>query len=143
MHAKSRSGVDLADATAGIAVALGNILGKKVDAADVQANGLNRAFCHITVVWVDDVGHINGRAAGGEVGGRAQVYDFCCCRNRVSLVALFVEQLLRLIVELEPRQCLLVTHSTPWISIDRLDQLFDRALSITHHVTGHSFGGGD
>jgi hypothetical protein len=46
---------------------------EKVHAAHVQPDGADRAHRHLAVVGMDDVGDVGGGAAGGQVGGGAQV----------------------------------------------------------------------
>src|SRR5690606_19590270 len=73
VHAEARGGVDLADGAADLAVGARDVGGDEVDAADVEADGAGGAHRHLAVVGVDDVGHVDGGAAGAEVAGGAQV----------------------------------------------------------------------
>ncbi len=65
MHAKAGRGVHFADAAADAAVALGDILGEKIHAAHVEADGAHRALRHLAIVGMDDVGDVGRGAAGG------------------------------------------------------------------------------
>ena len=143
MHAEARGGVDLADAAADVLVGLGDVGGEEVDAADVEADGADGADRHLAVVGVDDVGDVDRRAAGRQVGGGAQVDDLALGRDGVLVVALLGQHALGLLVELEPGQHLLVADAAARVLVHDLDQLLDRALAVADDVAGHALGGGD
>ena len=143
MHAEARRRVDLADAAADILVGLGDVGREEIDAADVQPDGADRAHRHLAVVGVDDVGHVDGRAAGREIGGGAQVHDLAHFGHGVLGVALLVEHALGLLVELEPGEHLLVAHAAPRVLVHDLDQLLDGALAVADDMARHALGGRD
>ena len=127
VHAHARAGVDLADRAAGVAVALGDVGGQEIDAADVEPDGADRPLGHQLVVGVDDVGHVDRGAAGREVGGLAQVDDLALGRHAVVVVALRGQQPVGGVVELEPGQHVLVAGAAARVLVHLLDQLGDRA----------------
>ena len=65
MHAKSGRRVDFANAAADGAIALGDILGKKIHAAHVQSDGAHGTLGHLSIVGMDDIGDVGRRAARG------------------------------------------------------------------------------
>ena len=77
------------------------------------------------------------------LAGRAQEDDSrpaaARCRGRSPLC----QQPLRLVVELEAGQHLLVADAAPGIGVDLLDQLFDGAAAVTDDVSRHPLRGGD
>ena len=63
MHAESRPRIYFANTAAGFPVRLGYILCQEIDTANVEPDRLDRTFRHLTVVGVNDIGHVDGRAA--------------------------------------------------------------------------------
>ena len=134
VHAESGRGVDLADAAADRAVALGDVRRQEIDAADVEADRANRAHRHVAVVGVNDVRHVGGRAAGRKIRSRAQIDDAAALRHRLRREPGALQHLLRLRIELEPRQHLLVTDAAARILVHDLDELHDGALAVADDV---------
>ena len=143
VHAHAGAGVDLADGAAVVAVALGDVGGEEVDAADVEADGADGALGHEPVVGVDDVGHVDGGAAGGEVGGLAQEDDLALGRDRAVVVALGLEQAVGGVVELEAGQHVLVAGAAAGVAVHLGDELGDGGAAVAHDVAGDAVGGGD
>ena len=73
MHAEARRRVHLDNGAADVLVGLGDVVDQEIDPAHVQPDGHHGAFGHVLVVGMHDVGHVNRRAAGRQVGGGAQV----------------------------------------------------------------------
>ena len=129
VHAEAGRGVDLDDRAARLLVAAGDVRRDEVDAADVEADRLDRPLGHDAVVVVDDVRLVDRGAAGREVARRAQVEDLARRGGRTSGVEpRRLEQALGLVVELQAGQHLLVADAAPGILVDDLDQLGDRVL---------------
>ena len=136
-------GVDLADRAAGVAVALGDVGGQEVDAADVEPDGADRPLGHQPVVGVDHVGHVDRGAAGREVGGLAQEHHLALRRHAAVVVALRLQQPVGGVVELEPGQHVLVAGAAAGVAVHLLDELGDRRAAVADDVAGHPAGGGD
>jgi hypothetical protein len=126
VHAKARGGVDLADPAADLAVGAGDVRGDEVDAGDVEADRAGGPDRHLAVVRVDDVGEVDGGAAGAEVAGAAQVHKLAGGEHGVRGVALELEEAAGLVVELDAGEDLLVadaaarvalTSSTSWVMV--------------------------
>ena len=100
MHAQARSRVDLADAAAGLAVALGDIGGQEIHGADIEADRTDRPLGHQLVVGMDGVGDIHRRAARRNIRGLSQIHLLAVGGDRLGGVALFLEQVLGLIIDL-------------------------------------------
>ena len=112
MHAKSGRRIHFADAAADGAVAFGNVFGQKIHAPHVQADGTHRALRHLAVVGMDDIGDVGGRAARGQVRGRAQIDDLRRGSEPTRRAAPTRSSIFsRLRVELEARQHLFVAHA--------------------------------
>ncbi len=121
--------VDLADAAADGSVALGDVFGEEIHAADVQPDRAHRAHRHLAVVRMDDVGDVGGGAAGGQVGGGAQTAPpRPACGTESALVADAFEHHMRLRIELEAGQHLFVADAAARILVDDLDELRDGVL---------------
>jgi hypothetical protein len=119
------------------------IRAEEVDAAHVETDRLDRAHRHLAVVGMHDVGHVDGGATGREVGGRAQIDHLAGRRHaRGRVVALF-QQLMRLAVELDPGQDLLVADAALRVAVHFGDQLLDGHRAVAHHMAGHPLGHGD
>ena len=134
VHAEAGRRVDLADAAADRAIALGDVRRQEIDAADVEPDGANRAHRHVAVVGMNDVGHVGGRAAGGEIRRRSEIHDAAALRHRLRREAGALQHFLGLRVELEPRQHLLVADAAPRILVHDLDQLHDGVLAVADDV---------
>ena len=104
---------------------------------------LDGADRHFPVVRMNDVGDIDRRAAGRQVGGRAQIHDLVLRRHGVLVVADLRQQAFRLVIELEARQHLLVADAAARILVDDVDELFDRVLAVADDVSGHALRRGD
>jgi hypothetical protein len=126
VHAEAGGGVDLADPAADLAVGAGDVGGDEVDAGDVEADRAGGADRHLAVVGVDDVGEVDGGAAGAEVAGAAQVHELAGGEHGVRGVALELEEAAGLVVELDAGEDLLVadaaarvalTSSTSWAMV--------------------------
>ena len=143
MHAKARSRVHFADAAADGAVALGDVLRQEVHAADIQADGANGALGHLAIVGMNHVGDVGGGAAGREVGGRAQVHDRPLRRHRLGRESGALEHLLRLRIELQAREHLLVADAAARVQVHDVDELRDGVLAVADHVPGRTPGRGD
>ena len=134
MHAEPGGGVDLADPAADRAIALGDVGGQKIDAADVEPDRAHGTHRHVAVVRMNDVGDIGRGAASREVRGLAEVHDLPRGRYRPRLQARACQHLLRLRIELEPRQDLLVADSAARILVDDVDQLHDGVRAVADNV---------
>ena len=73
VHAEAGRRVALHDRAAHIAPGLRDVGRQEVHAAHVQPDGLDRALGHVPVVRMHHVRQVDGRSAGGEVGGGAEV----------------------------------------------------------------------
>ncbi len=143
VHAHAGAGVDLADGAAGVAVALGDVGGEEVDAAEVEADGADGALGHQLVVGVDDVGDVDGGAAGGEVGGLAKVDRLALGGDGAVVVAFRGQEAVGGVVELEAGQHVLVARTPAGILVHLGDQFGDGRTAVADHVAGHAPGGGD
>ena len=143
MHAESRGGIYFADTAADASIALGDVGRQEVHATHVETDGAHRALGHLAIVRVDHVGYIGRGAAGRKVGGRAKVDDLPGLRHRLRGQSGPVEHLLRLRVELEPRQHLLVADAAARVLVHDLDQLRHRVRAVAHHVTWRAARGRD
>ena len=144
MHAHAGAGVDLADGAAGVAVALGDVGGEEVDAADVEADGADRPLGHQLVVGVDDVGDVDGGAAGGEVGGLAQEDDLALGRDGVVVVAPARASSRSAASSSSSRVSMFSWPAPRRGSLVHLrDQLGDGGAAVAHDVAGDAVGGGD
>ena len=137
VHPEPGRRVDLADGAADLLVGLGDVGGEEVDAAHVEADRLYRANRHLDVVGMDQVGHVDGGAAGGEIAGRAEKDPLTVGRNRLPGVALVGEQGLRLVIEHQPGEHLLVTDAAPGVPVHLVHQLLDGVDPVAHHVSRH------
>ena len=135
MHAHAGAGVDLADGAAVVAVALGDVGGEEVDAADVEADGADGALGHQFVVGWIDVGDVDGGAAGGEVGGLAQE-DRLALGRRCRAVAARGEQAVGGVVELEAGEHVLVAGAAAGVLVHLGDQLGDGGAAVADDVAG-------
>ena len=131
------------DGAASLAEALGNVRGQKIDTANIETDRLYRAFSHQPVVGVDDVGHIDCRAACREVCRFAEKNFLAFRRHRVVAVALRVEHTVRSCIEFKSRQHVFMTNAAQRVPVFDLDQFFNRVLAIADNVTRHAFRGGD
>ena len=137
MHAESRTGINFANAAAGIPVGFGDIPGQEIDATDVETNRLDGAFRHLAVIRVDSIGDIYCRAAGREICCRPEKNHLAFFRHRGSIVTQFFQKAFSLVVELEPCQDLFVAYTTSRVFINLIDQLFDRVFCVANDVTRH------
>ena len=140
VHAEARAGVDLANAGAVLLVADGDVLAEEVDATDVEPHRLDHALGHLAVVGVDDIRHVDGRAAGREVGGLAQQHRLVLLRHGVEGVALLGKAAHGLRVDVDLGELLLVTDAAARVAVERLDQLLDRALAVADDAARHAQG---
>jgi hypothetical protein len=143
VHAEAGRGVDLADRAADVLVALGDVGGDEVDAANVEPDRAHRAHRHVAVVGMDDVGDVGGGAAGGQVGGGAQVDDLVLLRHGIRGVADALQHQLGLRVELQPRQHLLVADAAARILVHPFQQFGDGVAAVADHVPRRALGRGD
>jgi len=114
----------------------GDVGRDEVDAADVEADRLDRPLGHDPVVVVDDVRLVDRRAAGRQVPRRAQVEDLARGEDRSGVEPRLLEQPLGLEVELEAGQHLLVADAAAGILVGGLDQLRHRVRAVAGHVAG-------
>jgi hypothetical protein len=143
VHAEAGGGVDLADRRPGLLVGPADVGTEEIDPADIEADGLDRAHRHFAVVRVNDVGHVDRRAPGREVGGGPQIDRFACRRHAVLGQPLLFQQLLGLPVELDAGQDLLVPDAAARVAVHLFDQLLDALPAVTHDVPGNPLGDGD
>ena len=73
MHTKTGRCVDFDDGAADFLVGLRDIGGEEVNATHVQSNRLHGPHGHFTIIRMHDIGHVNGRAAGRQVGSGTQI----------------------------------------------------------------------
>ena len=73
VHAETGRGIYFYDRAANFLIGLGNVRGEEIHAPDVQSNRLNRPHGHFTIIRVHDIGQIDGRTAGGKIGGGTHV----------------------------------------------------------------------
>jgi hypothetical protein len=92
---------------------------------------------------MDDVGDVGGGAAGGKIGGGAQVDHLIRGGHRIGRDAGARHHHLGLRVEHQPRQHLLVADAATRILVHDLDQLSDGVHAIAHHVPGRAARGRD
>ncbi len=140
VHAESGCRIALADAAADRLVALGNVGGKKIHAADIEANGADGTDRHVAIVRVDDVGHIRCRTAGGQVGGGAQVDDAVLLRHACRRHLHACHHHVGLRIEFEFGQHFFMADTAAWIGVHFIDQLRDGVHAITHHMTRRASG---
>ena len=140
VHAESRCRVHLADAATDRAVALGDVRRQEVDATDVEADRAHGAHRHVAVVGVDDVGDVGRRAARREVRGGAQVYDLARNRHRAGRHADPLEHAVRLCIEIEAREHLLMADAAARILVHDLDEIGDGVHAVARDVAGRAPG---
>ncbi len=143
VHPEARCRIDLADAAADRAIALRDVRGQEIHATHVEADCADRAHRHVAVVGVDHVGDVGGRAAGRQVRGRAQVHAAARLGHRAGFEPGAREHRLRLRVEFEARQHLLVAYATARILVHDLDEFGDRAPPVADDVARRAAGRGD
>ncbi len=143
MHTKSRSRIDFANATPGFPIRLGNVFGQEVNAADIQTDRLDRALGHRPIVGMDHIRHIDRRTASRQVCRRTKKNDFALFWHGIAIVAEPRQQPVCLVIELQTRKNFFVTHAASRVGINNVDQLRNRAFSVAHHVTRHTFRGRD
>src|SRR5262249_13178003 len=135
VHAEPGCSIHLADAAANRAIALGDVLREKIDAADVEPDRAHRALGHLTVVGVNDVSDVGRSAARRQVGSGAQVHGATPLRHRVRGEPGTLEHLVGLGMGPEPRQPLLVPDAGARVLVDDVDELRDGVLAIADHVS--------
>ena len=143
VHAEARAGIDLADRTACFAVRQRDVLRQEIDAADVQADGLDGTHRHLPVIGMYRVRHVDRRAARRQVRGGPQVDHLVLGRHGIPVVTDLAQQALRLVVELEARQDLLVTHAAAWVLVDDCHEFFDGVLAVADDMAGLALCGRD
>ena len=143
VHAEARRRVHFADAAADALVAFGDVGAEEVHAADVEADGLDRAHGHVAVVRVDDVGDIGRGAAGGQIGGGAQVDHATLFRHRVGVDLGARHHHLGLRIEFEPGQHLFVADAAARILVHDIDQLANAVLAVADDMARRAARGGD
>ena len=143
MHAQARPRIDLADAAAGLAVALGDIGGQEIHGADIEPDRLDRPLGHQFVVGMDRVGDIHRRAARRNVRGLAQIHLLTVGGDRLCGVALLLQQCLGLSIEFEPGQHVFMPDTAAGILIDDIHQLGNGVVPVALHMTRHPARGGD
>jgi hypothetical protein len=92
---------------------------------------------------MDDVGDVGRGSAGRQVRRGAQVDDCARCRDRFRGQACFLKHLLRLAIELQARQHLLVADAAARILVHDLDQVDDVLDAVADHVTRRAARGRD
>ena len=117
------------------AIRFRNVPCQEIDAADVEVDGADGANRHLAVVGMNDVGDIDRRATGREIGRRSQVNDFAFCRYRVLVVTEFRQQSFCLVIELQARQHFLVTNAATRILVHDFNEPLDR-LSLRRRQRG-------
>jgi hypothetical protein len=119
VHAEAGRGVDLDDAAAGLAHRAGDVGGDEVDAGHVQAHGQGRAPGDAGVVGMDDVGAVDRRAAGREVGRGPQGDDGALVGRRVDGQADARQHLMDMIVDDDSGHHLLVPDAASGVLVHR------------------------
>ena len=140
VHAETRARVDFADAAAGLAVGLADVLGQEIHAADVEIDSLDGADGHLAVVRVNHVGDVDRGTAGRQVCRRPQVHDFVFLRHGRPVVAGLGQQPLRLVIELEARQHFFMADAATRVLVHDVYELLDRVLAIADDMARHTLG---
>ena len=65
MHTKSGAGIHFTDTAASFPIRFGYVIGQKIDAADIETDGVDGSYCHLPIVRMYGIGDIDGSAAGG------------------------------------------------------------------------------
>ena len=143
VHAEARRCVHFADRATDFLVTLRDVGCEKVHATDVEPDRLDRAHCHLGVVGMHEIRHVTRGAAGAQVGGEAQVHDFIKRRHRRRGVAEFLEQPVRLRIQLDARQHLFVPDAATWIGVHDRHQFLNAVRAVTDHVTRLALADGD
>ena len=142
VHAEARRRVHFTDRTADVLVRLGDVGGEEIHAADVEADGLDRAHRHLGVVGMYDVGHVRGGTARRQVGGESQIHILPGGRHRGRAVSELGEQLQRRRIEVELREYLFVTDAATRIAIHDGDQLLDAVHTVARDLAGLALADG-
>ncbi len=134
VHAESRRGVDLHDAAAGVGDRPGDVGGEEVDAGDVEADHRGRPPRDHLVHRMDDIGPVDGGAAGGEVGGVAQPDHAAGFGNAVECQPLGRHALAERLVDHHPGHHRFMAGAAARIGVELIDQGGDALAPVAHHL---------
>ena len=143
MHAETRARVDLADSPARIAVGLADVARQEIDTAYIQADRIDSANRHLAIIRVHHVGHVDGRAAGRQIGRRTQVDDLALLRHCAAIVVFLREQAFRLVIKLQASQYFFVTDTATRILVHDVNEFLNRVLAVADDMPGYTLGGGN
>ena len=142
MHPKARGRVHLDNRPTDVLVAFRDVRRQEIHAPHIKAHGLDGAFGHVLVVGVADIGHVDGRAAGGQVGGGPQKEGLAFRQHRRCGVSGLLHQPFGLGVKFKVRQHLFMADAAPGVRVHDLHQFGDGLLAVADHMPGHALGDG-
>ena len=117
VHAEAGSGVDLADRAARLAHRVGDVGADEVDARDVEADHARGLLGDLDVVGVRVEGAVDRDAAGRHVARQRELDHLALGRHGVEGVALPGEDLLRVGVDPDLGQDLLVPDAATRVGV--------------------------
>ena len=85
MHTETRCGIDLDNRTTDFLVGFGNILGQKIDAADIQSHCAYGPLGHFAIIRMNLVGQIDGCTTGRQIGGVTQIESLTIRQYRIGV----------------------------------------------------------
>jgi hypothetical protein len=143
VHPQARRRVDFDDGAA--VVGDGRLQRRRddVDAADVQSDDARHPFHQELVVGVDVVGHVDGRAAGRQVGGPLELEHLAGGQDSFHGVALVQQQALGDRRDGQQGHDVLVAVPAPVVLVLEGDEVLDRVGAVPGHAGRHALGGGD
>jgi len=134
MHAQPGRGIHLDKAAALLLERAQYGLGHHVHAADVQAHHLGCGHGACGDLGVHIVGHVGGRATGGQVGVVAQHHALALLGHGLGRQALQCEAGQRNVVQPDLGERSGMAFATARVLVDDVDQLAHRALAIPQHL---------
>ena len=128
MHPETWGCVHLDDGAAGLAHGLGDVGREEVDAATSSPTTRGGLLGDLDVLFVRLPGSVDRVATGGHVAGGRELDEGLGGRHVVEAEPLLAEQLDRGVVDLDPREHLLVPDPASRIRVRDLDEVGDRVL---------------
>ncbi|MNK63300.1 hypothetical protein D3C87_825120 [compost metagenome] len=143
VHADARRRVDLDDGSALLVEGNRDIHADHVDAGDVEADLLGGPDAERGVLGVDDLGEVDGRAAGREVGVLTKEDDLAGGGDGVRIDALLGKDRHGPGIELEAGQGLEVAVAAAGVQVGDVHELADGVLPVADDLRGNAAGDGD
>jgi hypothetical protein len=140
VHAEAGRGVDLDDRPASLADGRRDVGADEVDAGDVEPDDLGGGLGDLDVVGVGLDRPVDRRAAGRHVAGQGELDPGSLRGLVVECEALLVDQLLGGLVDLDPRQDLLVADAAAGVEVGDVDELPDGVLAVSGHARRDALG---